>query len=55
MENDTCLVDTDWCIGCGVCALPCPADAVKLARKSGAIPPKDFKELHETILRERAG
>ena len=27
--------------------------AVKLVRKSDAIPPKDFKELHEQILKER--
>ncbi|HME46048.1 MAG TPA: 4Fe-4S binding protein [Syntrophorhabdales bacterium] len=55
LENDTCVVDTDWCIGCGVCALPCPTSAVSLVRKSDAIPPKDFKELHEMILREKTG
>ena len=53
LENDACVVDTDWCIGCGVCALPCPTGAVKLVRKSDAVPPKDFKELHEMILGER--
>jgi Pyruvate/2-oxoacid:ferredoxin oxidoreductase delta subunit len=53
LDNDTCVVDTDWCIGCGVCALPCPTSAVRLIRKSDAIPPKNFKELHEMILRER--
>lgn len=53
MEGDFPLVDKEWCIGCGVCAVPCPASAVKLVRKSDAIPPKDFKELHSEILRER--
>ena len=53
MEGDYPVVDQEWCIGCGVCAAPCPNQAVKLVRKSHAIPPKDFKELHEQILRER--
>ncbi len=53
MEGDFPVVDREWCIGCGVCAIPCPASAVKLVRKSEAIPPKDFKELHQQILKER--
>ncbi len=53
MEGDFPVVDREWCIGCGVCAVPCPASAVRLVRKTDAIPPKDFKELHEQILRER--
>ncbi|HSB04000.1 MAG TPA: 4Fe-4S binding protein [Thermodesulfobacteriota bacterium] len=53
MEGDFPVIDRDWCIGCGVCAVPCPASAVKLVRKSNAIPPKDFKELHREILRQR--
>jgi len=53
MEGDFPVIDTDWCIGCGVCAVPCPASAVKLVRKSDAIPPKDFKELHREILKQR--
>jgi NAD-dependent dihydropyrimidine dehydrogenase PreA subunit len=53
MEGDFPVVDKDWCIGCGVCAIPCPSSAVKLVRKSDAVPPKDFKELHQQILRER--
>jgi NAD-dependent dihydropyrimidine dehydrogenase PreA subunit len=53
MEGDFPVVDKDWCIGCGVCAVPCPSSAVRLVRKSDAIPPKDFKELHREILRER--
>ena len=53
MEGDFPAVDKEWCIGCGVCAAPCPTSAVKLVRKSDSIPPKDFKELHSQILRER--
>ncbi len=53
MEGDFPVIDKDWCIGCGVCAIPCPASAVKLVRKSDAIPPKDFKELHQEILKQR--
>jgi Pyruvate/2-oxoacid:ferredoxin oxidoreductase delta subunit len=53
MEGDFPVVDLQWCIGCGVCAIPCPTSAVRLVRKSDAVPPKDFKELHTQILRER--
>jgi NAD-dependent dihydropyrimidine dehydrogenase PreA subunit/predicted transcriptional regulator len=53
MEGDFPVIDKDWCIGCGVCAVPCPASAVRLVRRSDAIPPKDFKELHQEILKER--
>jgi len=55
MEGDFPVVDQEWCIGCGVCAVPCPAAAVRLVRKSDAVPPKDFKELHQQILKERSG
>lgn len=53
MGGDFPVIDKEWCIGCGVCAVPCTVSAVKLVRKSDAIPPKDFKELHTRILRER--
>lgn len=53
MEGDFPVVDKEWCIGCGVCAVPCPSGAVRLHRKSDALPPKDFRELHQEILRER--
>jgi Fe-S-cluster-containing hydrogenase component 2 len=49
------VVDQEWCIGCGVCAIPCPSSAIRLVRKSDALPPKDFKELHQQILKERSG
>jgi len=53
MEGDFPVINKEWCIGCGVCAVPCSSSAVKLVRKSDAIPPKDFKELHQQILKER--
>jgi NAD-dependent dihydropyrimidine dehydrogenase PreA subunit len=53
MEGDFPVVDQQWCIGCGVCAIPCPSSAIRLIRKSDAIPPKDFRELHQQILKER--
>jgi Pyruvate/2-oxoacid:ferredoxin oxidoreductase delta subunit len=53
MEDGLPVADREWCIGCGVCACPCPTKAVVLVRKSGAVPPKDFRSLHERILKER--
>jgi NAD-dependent dihydropyrimidine dehydrogenase PreA subunit/predicted DNA-binding transcriptional regulator len=53
MEGDFPVVDQEWCIGCGVCVIHCPSSAVKLVRKTDALPPKDFKELHQQILKER--
>jgi NAD-dependent dihydropyrimidine dehydrogenase PreA subunit len=53
MEGDFPVVDKEWCIGCGVCAAPCPSSAVRLVRRSDAVPPKNFKDLHQQILRER--
>lgn len=47
------VVDKEWCIGCGVCAVPCSSSAVKLVRKSNAVPPKDFKELHQEISKQK--
>jgi Fe-S-cluster-containing hydrogenase component 2 len=47
------MLDKEWCIGCGVCAVPSPTSAVKLVRKSDIINPRDFKELHREILKER--
>lgn len=53
MEGDFPEIDKEWCIGCGVCSTVCQSFAVRLIRKTDAIPPKDFKELHQQILRER--
>jgi NAD-dependent dihydropyrimidine dehydrogenase PreA subunit len=56
MEGDFPVVDREWCIGCGVCSTVCPSDAVKMVLRpdrTGELPAADFKQLHETIRREK--
>ena len=56
MEEDIPVVDLDWCIGCGVCVKKCPTGAINMVLRSdrtGNLPAKTYKELHEIILSER--
>lgn len=56
LEGDYPTVDEDWCIGCGVCVAKCPNQAAKLRLRpdrENVVPPPDFKELHEQILKEK--
>jgi Fe-S-cluster-containing hydrogenase component 2 len=56
MEGDVPVVDEAWCIGCGVCATVCPADAVVIKvreDKTGTAPASDFTELHKRIRKEK--
>jgi NAD-dependent dihydropyrimidine dehydrogenase PreA subunit len=56
LEGEISVVDEDWCIGCGVCANVCPTGAVQIkcrAGKTGELPAKLFKELHEKIREEK--
>ena len=56
MEEDIPVVDLDWCIGCGVCVKKCPTGAINMVLRSdrtGNLPAKTFRELHEIILSER--
>ena len=56
LENGLPVVDEAWCIGCGVCAMQCPTGAVQIGirpDKSGALPARTFRELHEKIKGEK--
>jgi Fe-S-cluster-containing hydrogenase component 2 len=37
------------CIGCELCAIPCPAEAVRLERRTDVAPPATFAEFHGRI------
>jgi formate hydrogenlyase subunit 6/NADH:ubiquinone oxidoreductase subunit I len=47
-------VDTDLCIGCGVCVHKCPTDSIILERREEITePPKDGRELMQLNLADR--
>ena len=48
-------VDLDRCIGCGVCNLVCPTDALKMKKRPNPpVVPKNWRELQMTMLTEKA-
>lgn len=53
MVDNSPVIDKSWCIGCGVCVFKCPTSAAVLNRKTEALPPGNFTELHDIILKER--
>jgi ferredoxin len=56
MDGDLPVTDMNWCIGCGVCVSKCPTGAARLELRqdrSGELPAGSFRELHETILKEK--
>jgi ferredoxin len=53
-DGDRPVVDPDWCIGCGVCMVSCPADVITLVRRQDDLEPENFSELHRKIQAERS-
>jgi Fe-S-cluster-containing hydrogenase component 2 len=53
MVEDKPRVDQDWCIGCGVCAIQCPANVISISRRLEDKGPQDFAQLHQQIKAER--
>jgi len=48
-------VDLDRCIGCGVCNLVCPTEALKMKKRPNPpVVPKNWRELQMTMLAEKA-
>ena len=56
LDGDYPTIDEEWCIGCGVCIVKCLNGAAKLRLRpdrKDVVPPSNFEELHETILKEK--
>jgi ferredoxin len=55
LEDGVAVLDEEWCIGCGLCVPRCSTGAagLKLRTDLERVPPSDFCELHEQILREK--
>lgn len=51
-EAGRATVDPGKCLGCGVCTLACPQEALKLHRYERSVPFENAKELWETVARE---
>jgi len=52
-DGDRPVVDLDWCIGCGVCMVSCPADVISLKRRHDEPGPENFTDLHARMQAER--
>jgi Fe-S-cluster-containing hydrogenase component 2 len=53
MGDEFPTLDEAVCIGCGLCALDCPNDAVRLKRRADVAPPATFDELRGRIPEEK--
>jgi Fe-S-cluster-containing hydrogenase component 2 len=53
MADERPVVDPNWCIGCGVCAVSCPADVISIKRRLENRPPNTFADLHHRIRQEK--
>jgi Fe-S-cluster-containing hydrogenase component 2 len=44
--EEKAVVNADRCIGCGLCAIDCPSESIRLVPKEGAlkVPPKNSAE-----------
>jgi Na+-translocating ferredoxin:NAD+ oxidoreductase subunit B len=53
-ETEGVKIDSDWCIGCGVCVSRCHSDAIIMREKENKpFMAKDIKELYFSLNRER--
>ncbi|BBO66217.1 hypothetical protein DSCA_01470 [Desulfosarcina alkanivorans] len=54
--EETVRVDPDRCIGCGLCVVTCPTEALRLIPKAGAdcrIPPTSMAEQMMLMAKKR--
>jgi ferredoxin len=50
-EKTTAAVDLTRCLGCGLCVVDCPEDAIILRKKAAeTIPPRTGEEMIELIM-----